>query len=183
MADPAVVRAAVENGPMGSNDVHTLLVIRHAKSDWSTPAADIDRPINARGRRQAPFVGRWIAEQIGPIDVAVVSVACRAEQTWTAIAAELDEQPIVQQEQAAYTDSGGRLVRLIEQLRPEQRVAAIVSHNPAVEELVEHLTGASVVLKTSALAVIDLPDWSDLGECCGVLRAVGRPADGPLPWL
>ncbi len=163
--------------------MHTLLVIRHAKSDWSVPAADIDRPINARGRRQAPFVGRWIGESIGSIDVAVVSVASRAQQTWSALAAELDDQPAVHHEHAAYTDSGRLLVRLLQDLGPEQGVAAIVSHNPAVEELVEHLTGESVVLKTSSLAVIELPTWSDLSERCGVLRAVGRPADGPLQWL
>ena len=57
---------------------HTLVVIRHAKSDWDVDAADRDRPLAKRGRRQAPYAGRWIAEQGIVLDLAVVSPAARA---------------------------------------------------------------------------------------------------------
>jgi phosphohistidine phosphatase len=44
----------------------TLILIRHAKSDWDDPALDDhDRPLNARGQRSAPRIGAWLAEQ-GP---------------------------------------------------------------------------------------------------------------------
>ena len=42
---------------------HTLVVIRHAKSDWDIDAADRDRPLAKRGRRQAPDARRWSADQ------------------------------------------------------------------------------------------------------------------------
>ena len=39
---------------------HTLVVIRHAKSDWDVDAPDKERPLAKRGRRQAPAAGRWL---------------------------------------------------------------------------------------------------------------------------
>jgi phosphohistidine phosphatase len=42
----------------------TLILTRHAKSDWGSPALpDYDRPLNDRGRRSAPVLGRWLAEK------------------------------------------------------------------------------------------------------------------------
>ena len=74
-------------------DDRTLVLLRHAKSDWSGPEADIDRPLSSRGRRQAPDAGSWLAANIGPIGLAVVSPASRARSTWELVAGELDPHP------------------------------------------------------------------------------------------
>ena len=42
----------------GSVAPRTLLIVRHAKSDWEAGAPDHERPLNARGRREAPELGR-----------------------------------------------------------------------------------------------------------------------------
>jgi hypothetical protein len=55
----------------------TLLLLRHAKSDWSGDPLDLDRPLAKRGRRQAPEAGHWLAANIAGIDLAVVSNAER----------------------------------------------------------------------------------------------------------
>ena len=69
----------------------TLILLRHAKSDWSGNEADVDRPLSKRGLRQAPHAGRWLAHSISSIDLAVVSPATRARSTWELASAELDE--------------------------------------------------------------------------------------------
>ncbi|MDY7556428.1 SixA phosphatase family protein [Cryobacterium sp. 10C3] len=51
----------------------TLILLRHAKSDWSGEVSDLERPLAERGLRQAPLAGAWLARNIGHIDLAVVS--------------------------------------------------------------------------------------------------------------
>ena len=155
----------------------TLVVVRHAKSDWSIPADDHDRPLAPRGRRQAPAIGRWIAAHLPPLDLAVVSTAARAAQTWDLAAAELPAPPPARAEPAAYTFSGEDLLELVRQLPESARTVCLVGHNPAVEELVESLTGTYVRMPTASLAVVVLPAW---GAGTGRLQAAGRPADGGL---
>lgn len=155
----------------------TLVVIRHAKSDWSVPAADRDRPLAGRGRKQAPATGRWIETNCPAIDLAVVSVAARTRQTWTLIAAELGDDVDVRESEDAYTFDGQDLVELIRHLPTSANAVALVSHNPAVEELVEALSEEWVPMPTSALAVLELDDWTSAGAGSARLIAAGRPAD------
>lgn len=155
----------------------TLVVIRHAKSDWSRPITDRDRPLAKRGRKQAPDSGRWIAEHLAPIELAVVSVAARARQTWERVSQELPDGIEQIESETAYTFDGRQLRELVAELPDRAGVVALVSHNPAVEELVEALTGEWVPMPTAALAVIELSDWASAGLEQGRLLAAGRPAD------
>lgn len=157
----------------------TLVVVRHAKSDWDVPAGDRGRPLSARGRRQAPETGRWLARHLGQLDLAVVSVAARAQQTWELVAEQLPQPPAAREEEDAYTFSGDDLVDLVRDLPPDADRVALVGHNPAVEELVVRLTGEPVRMPTAALAVVALPAW-DAGPGLGRLRAAGRPSDGEV---
>ncbi len=149
----------------------TLVVIRHAKSDWDVPVGDRSRPVAARGRRQAPATGRWMAANLEPIELAVVSVAQRARQTWELVSAELPDEVEVRHEEDAYTFDGDDLLALVRALPDSVGVVALVSHNPAVEELVRSLTGRWVAMPTSAVAVIDCPAWGQ----DGTVRYAGRP--------
>lgn len=148
----------------------TLVLMRHGKSDWSVNATDQDRPLTARGRRQAAEAGRWIADNATP-DLAVVSPATRAARAWELAAAELPEQPPVRVEEDAYTFDGLDLLGVVRSLKKKHRTVVLVGHNPACEELVELLTGEKPEMKTSALAVVQLPDWRSPGQ----LVAHGRP--------
>ena len=81
---------------------HTLILLRHAKSDWSGHEGDHDRPLAKRGRRQAPDAGRWLAVNVDPIDLAVVSTAKRARTTWDLVSEELDQPPNTHYDDDAY---------------------------------------------------------------------------------
>jgi len=154
---------------------HTLVLIRHAKSDWSANASDLHRPLNQRGQRQAPKSGRWLADHLQPIELAVVSPAQRARSTWDLVAAELPAQPPVTIDERAYTFDARGLVPIIHDLADDLSTVALVGHNPAMEELVSHLTGSWVAMPTSCVAVIGLPGpWAEAGPGATLL-AHGRP--------
>ena len=155
-----------------------LVVVRHAKSDWSEPVADEERPLAPRGRRQAPHVGLWIAANLEAPALALVSPARRARQTWEIAAGELPSPPTVRIEAAAYTFSGDALAELVSELPPAASPVVLVGHNPAAEELIAALSGQWVRMPTAALAVVALPSWTARR---GRLLAAGRPADGPVP--
>ena len=95
---------------------HTLILLRHSKSDWAGDEADIDRPLAKRGRRQAPEAGHWLATHVDRIDMAVVSTARRARDTWDLVSAELGERPETRHDEDAYAASGGELVHIIRSL-------------------------------------------------------------------
>ncbi|GAB98188.1 phosphohistidine phosphatase [Kineosphaera limosa] len=159
----------------------TLLLIRHAKSVWPHDEPDDQRrDLAPRGRRQAPEVGRWLhGSGLAPA-LAVVSPATRAQKTWELIAPELDAEVEVRTEPAAYAFSGEQIIDLVRALPADVECAAIVGHNPALEELAELLTGESVRLVTSALAVVQVPEFATAGDGGGTLRSAGRPASEDL---
>jgi len=91
------------------------------------------------------------------------------------VAEELPGEPPVEVSETAYTFDGRDLLRLVRGA-PEVTTLAIVGHNPAMEELIESLTGRSARMPTSALAVLDGSSWdAPLGSW--TIRYAGRPAD------
>ena len=155
---------------------HTLILLRHSKSDWSGDEADIDRPLAKRGRRQAPEAGLWLATHVPRIDMAVVSTAERARATWDLVSAEFGERPETRHDEDAYAASAVGLLDIIRSLGEELKTVVLVGHNPGLEDLAETLIGERVKLPTSALAVIDLDGpWRGAGGTPGRLRATGRP--------
>ncbi|HET7735819.1 MAG TPA: histidine phosphatase family protein [Nocardioidaceae bacterium] len=152
----------------------TLVLIRHAKSDWSGDEPDHERPLAKRGERQAPEAGAWIAANL-ELDLAVVSTAARAHATWRLVAAQLDRQPAVAFDDRVYAASSRTLLEIVRELPDTATTVAMVGHNPGLEGLVTLLTGQWQPMPTSAVAVIDLEGrWADAGAGAS-LRTAGRP--------
>jgi phosphohistidine phosphatase len=155
---------------------HTLILLRHAKSDWSGEEPDHERPLAARGRRQAPEAGRWLAGHVGAVDQAVVSTAERARSTWSLAAAELTVAPTVRLDDTVYGASSGTLLRVVHELPEDATTVVVVGHNPGLEDLASHLSGSRIAMPTSALAVLAVAGpWSEAGPASVTLRAAGRP--------
>ena len=154
----------------------TLILLRHAKSDWSGGEADLARPLAGRGRREAPEAGRWLAAHAGTIDLAVVSPAERARSTWDLAAAELDTPPEARIDNRVYAASGHELLSVVRELPGDVHTAVMVGHNPGLEDLASILTGTWARMPTSALAVVTISGpWSTAGPGAAVLRMAGRP--------
>ncbi|BEP16154.1 histidine phosphatase family protein [Acidothermaceae bacterium B102] len=155
----------------------TLVLLRHAKSDWDGEEADIDRPLARRGRREAPVAGRWLNTNLPALDLAVVSPAVRARVTWALVVDELDPPPSVTIDDRVYAASVDDLLTVVRGLPAEARTVLLVGHNPGLEELAYVLTGGVVPMPTSAIAVLDVPDdWSASSRA--TLRTSGRPPVG-----
>ena len=157
---------------------HTLILLRHAKSDWSGALPDIDRPLAERGQAQAPLAGRWLASHAGTIDLAVVSPAQRARETWELASAELDPAPPVRFDDRVYAASAGQLLDILREAPDTVRTLILVGHNPGMEQLASLLSGEDVIMPTSGIAELGVDgSWSELDTASAVLRAAGR-ADG-----
>jgi phosphohistidine phosphatase len=150
----------------------TLLLLRHAKSDWDDRSLpDFDRPLADRGEKDAPRMGKALAKQ-GPIpDLIVSSPAVRARQTTEAFvnAAQLELTP--QYEDSIYAAEPAILMRLIRKLPDSKSCVLMVGHNPGFEEIVSRLTGQHEHMPTAALAYItfQIDHWEDLEDGTGTL--------------
>ena len=94
-------------------DSRRLVVVRHAKSAWPEGEPDAQRPLNPRGRRDAPAVGRWIRERVGRLDAVLCSPATRARQTWGLVAPELDDPPAPVLDDRVYAASVETLLAVV----------------------------------------------------------------------
>lgn len=157
----------------------TLLVMRHAKSDWDADYdADHERPLNERGVRSARIMGRVLAAEGRVPDLIVTSTATRALST-AALANEAgdwDSQIVL--EPSLYGTGADAAVQVASSVTDAKRLM-LVGHQPTWSVLVSLLTGDRIEMKTAAVAVIDfdVDDWTDLPSVRGETSASYQPRD------
>lgn len=145
----------------------TLLILRHAKSSWDDPGlADIDRPLNKRGKRDAPRVGFLLREEDIVPDLILSSPALRARKTAEAVAENCGYEGEVEIEDRFYPGDPSDYMEVISHLPDQYQGVMVVGHNPGLEELLSALTDESVSLPTAALAQVSLPiqSWRDFTD-------------------
>jgi phosphohistidine phosphatase len=143
----------------------TLLVLRHAKSSWSDPALDDhERPLNKRGRRDAPRMGELVRAYGLIPDLVISSDAVRARLTAEAVVEAARYPGEILLDPRLYMASPADIVSLLRTVGEKAGTVMIVGHNPGLEELVAQLTGEPQDLPTAALVQIVLPidQWHDL---------------------
>ena len=159
-----------------------LLLLRHAKSAWGDPgAADRDRGLNKRGKRNAPEMGRALSTMLDPV-VIHVSPARRAQLTLGGLK---DGWPALQAlphvtEEALYTFSLDELVDWISARDDDVNTLFLIGHNPALTDLINWLCGDTVVpnLPTAGFArlTLDIESWADLSGSAPSTWAVSAAA-------
>jgi len=158
----------------------TLYLLRHAKSSWDDSGLkDLDRPLNERGLKAAPRIGKYMRkEKIRP-DVVLSSPALRAKQTTKLVCDGAGLTGVVDFNERIYEASAQRLFEIVAGLEDRFGSAMMVGHNPGFEELLAALTAEARRMPTAALACIDLnvEKWSDVVTGCGKLRWLVRPKD------
>ena len=142
-----------------------LLILRHAKSSWADGHADDwERPLNERGKGDAPRVGALLRQLSLRPDLIVTSDAVRAETTARAVAGAAEYLGQITLAPELYHASPEAIVDVIRALPDTARSVMIVAHNPGLQDLVEQLTGQSVELPTATLVHLELPvnRWQDV---------------------
>lgn len=119
-----------------------LVLIRHAKSSQADPFQDdFDRPLNERGKRDAPFMGRRLKKAELFPDLILSSPAKRAKQTARKIAGALDcEKEGIRFLKQLYLCDASVFEAEIEALEDKVKTVFIVGHNPGITEFANQLT-------------------------------------------
>jgi phosphohistidine phosphatase len=164
-----------------------LILLRHAKSDWSGQVDDHDRPLAERGRAASPQMGSYLAKQNLRPDLAVVSTALRAQQTWERARSAFKHNIPETVEPRLYDAAPAKILDIIRQTPADVQVLLLVGHNPGFHELALGLIGKADPTEmarlqrkypTAGLVVIDfdVDSWTELREHQGRLERFATPA-------
>jgi phosphohistidine phosphatase len=170
---------------MASDPTRRLILLRHAKSAWPDGVPDHERPLAARGRRDAPGAGRWLRETNHAPDLVLCSTAQRTRETWQLAEEALGGHPQTVFEERVYDASVTDVLDLARETPADVRTLLIVGHDPAMRGLTLELAGdasddaearalARVRVKypTAAIAVLSFSQgWPELGA--GEARLAG----------
>ncbi|TSD95076.1 histidine phosphatase family protein [Skermania sp. ID1734] len=147
----------------------SLILMRHGKSAYPLGVIDHDRPLAARGERQAALAGEWLRAHQPPIDAVLCSTAARTRETLAATG--IDTK--VSFEPSIYEAGIEQLIELIRLTDDSVQTLLVVGHAPGIPwtawELAAnrdspHADALSAKFPTSAMAVLAVDDsWSGLG--------------------
>ena len=159
----------------------TVVVVRHGKSSWRTYEPDEARPLSPRGTRDAVVAGQQLARLA--FDVALVSPATRAHQTWQALQMGGVSCADVRTTDALYHARAPEVVEVLRDLPDSAHTVLVVGHEPTLSDLVLTLSKASPhtpaiaeKFPTSAVAVLTHDgDWGDLRPGEATLAAFEVP--------
>ena len=160
----------------------TIYFIRHAKSDWDSPfETDHERGLSARGYKNANSLRKFLRQRGVAIDVALVSNAKRAQDTFNIIGRlGLAKNISIQSElydadKEVYLESIHKIPDILESV-------LFIGHNPEIEQVINHLIGVegSIFTKfsTASLAILNFHtnEWSKIpSEVKGSLSLYWNP--------
>ena len=158
----------------------SLILLRHAKSSWDDASLDdFDRPLNSRGQKAAPLMGKWLRNKKLKPDLILSSPALRAKETTRLVCEKAGWSDLISYEKRIYEASVQRLLSLVTHIADEVELAVMVGHNPGFEELLEALTGETGRMPTAAAALIELnvEKWPQVKRGSGKLKWLTRPKD------
>jgi len=145
----------------------TVLLMRHAKSSWKhEDLKDIDRPLNKRGKRDAPKMGEKLAKKKKTPQLILCSNAKRARQTAKAVAKASGYDGKIKRYSELYLAEPQAYIDALRQTPDELDSAMVIGHNPGLESLLQQLSGRVETLSTSAIAFVDLPidSWKEVSS-------------------
>lgn len=152
-----------------------LLLQRHAQAQsGATYVRDHDRELSESGRRDAERVGRYLAQIHADPGYLLASSATRTRETGEHLVLGLGTQLAIDTTDALYDARPEDVMNVIRDLPAGEKNALLIGHQPAWSEVVRRLTGASVKMRTGAIACIQMEvrSWGQV-----------RPRRGILTWF
>ena len=153
----------------------TLYLVRHAKSSWKySDLDDFERPLNKRGHKNAPFMGRVLKKLKVTPDLVISSPANRAAMTARIIAAAIN-YPLkdIRYSATLYELSKNTLTRIVKQIDDSVNKAMVVGHNPTINGLANYIGDQHVgnIPTCGVFCVsLDISSWAKISEQCGKLK-------------
>lgn len=159
----------------------TLIVLRHAKSSWQTPEADLRRPLSERGERDAVAAGKVLAGY--DLDVVLASTATRVQQTWAGAVDGGASCADVRVSELIYHAWPGELLSELRELDETVHTALLIGHQPTLGDLVTSLAKPSALAErvqakypTAGLAVLTYRGaWKTLADGKATLKRFEVP--------
>jgi phosphohistidine phosphatase len=167
----------------------TLSLLRHAKSSWKNPTLpDHDRPLNSRGKTEAPLMGKAIAKHGLDPDLVLCSTARRASDTLDLVLPELKAEPKVVYEDGLYHGTPAEMLAILQSVPPNVHQILLVGHNPELQTFALDLIGPGpkhlkdrieAKFPTAALVVMRFAAsaWKDIGMNSGKIELFLTPGD------
>ncbi len=152
-----------------------LYLVRHAKSSWKYPTLDdFERPLNKRGRKNAPLMGKILKKLDAKPDLIISSPAARASMTARIISDQMN-YPLekIRYDESVYAASENELLHIIAEIDDQVTKAMLISHNPGLTSLA-NLAGDSPIsnIPTSGVCCIELSisSWANIWKHRGKVK-------------
>ncbi len=152
----------------------TLYLVRHAKSSWKDESlCDAERPLNKRGKHDAPFMGKLLKQRGETPDLFLSSPAKRALNTSKLFAAELGyaKDNIVVMDELYMADVNDFL-KIIQNVNDSANSIMLFSHNPGITYFANFISNSDIEnIPTAGTVRIDLniSSWIEAGKIKGTL--------------
>ncbi len=144
----------------------TLLLIRHAKSSWDSPGlSDFDRPLNERGKKDAPEMAERLKDKKIAIDHFISSPAKRARRTARAFAEVYDvKKDKIEMVEELYMADTSAFLKTVQSADDKHDTIALFSHNPGITEFANSLSSVTTDnMPTCSIFAVqaDIKSWKD----------------------
>lgn len=168
---------------------YDLIIMRHAKSDWNHEhISDFDRPLNSRGKQDAPRMAQWMKDVALRPEVLICSPAVRASQTAAEIIKHLDiPESSVIYDKRMYLASTATLCKIVKETDDRIKSTMLIGHNPGLEDLAIELCkeripvvpGKGLISTANILHLRMLQPWCELkSHSCDFVQIM-RPKQLP----
>ncbi len=149
-----------------------LLLLRHSEAVSPEGFDDLDRPLTQAGQNASRRIGSYLAQERLRPDLALVSPARRAQDTWALVGSLLDDVPM-RSEPRIYGAPPDRLLAVCKEAEPQVQILLVVGHNPGLQELLRLLmphedryahTNLIANYPPAGLAIVECPapTWREL---------------------
>ena len=144
----------------------TLILVRHAKSSWEEAGIDdFDRPLNERGKHDAPVMTKRLKNKNIDVDIFISSPAKRALRTAKYFAEEFDvDKKEIEQVSKLYGASVSTFLEVVSNIDEKNKIAVLFSHNPGITDFANTLTSVHIDnMPTCSIFAVqaDADKWAD----------------------
>jgi phosphohistidine phosphatase len=144
-----------------------LYIIRHAKSSWDSSAkSDFDRPLNKRGQRDAPLMGKVLKNRAIKPDLIISSSAKRAKKTAMIISEKIGyKESEILFDGDLYLASASEILEIVQDVSSDIETLFVIAHNPGMTDFINHFCKERITnLPTTGIFSMefDILDWKAL---------------------